>query len=44
MQNSLVRKGLVLGIIILFVGAGVFPSISGNTKNMNEPRSRQVTW
>ena len=25
MQKSLVRKGLVVGIILLFVGAGVVP-------------------
>jgi hypothetical protein len=30
MQTSLVRKGLVIGIIVLFVGVGVVPSISGN--------------
>ena len=29
MQKSLVRKGLVLGIIVLFVGASVVPSITG---------------
>ena len=30
MQNRLFRKSLVIGIIILFVGASVGPSISGN--------------
>ena len=30
MQNKLFRKALVLGIIILFIGASVIPSISGN--------------
>jgi len=29
MQKSLVRKGLVLGIIVLFIGASVVPSIVG---------------
>jgi len=29
MQKSLVRKGLVIGIIVLFVGAGVIPSMGG---------------
>ena len=29
MQKSLVRKGLVLGIIVLFVGASVIPSMGG---------------
>ncbi len=30
MNKSLVRKGLVLGIILLFIGTSVLPSISGN--------------
>jgi len=30
MQKSLARKGLVLGIIVLFVGASVIPSIGGD--------------
>ena len=30
MQKSLFRKGLVLGIIVLFVGASVVPSITAN--------------
>ena len=34
MQKSLVRKGLVVGIIVLFVGASVIPSISGYDKNI----------
>ena len=33
MQKSLVRKGLVLGIIVLFVGTSVVPSISGNIES-----------
>ena len=32
MQKSLVSKGLVIGIIILFVGAGVVPTISGTDR------------
>lgn len=41
MQNSLVRKGIVLGIIVLFVGASATPIIgmnlaSKNTKNTND--------
>ena len=35
MQKSLVRKGLVVGIIILFVGAGVTTDISGNSSKNN---------
>ena len=30
MQKNMRRKGFVLGIIILFVGVSVIPSISGN--------------
>jgi len=41
MQNSMWKKGLVLGIIVLFVGAGVVPSISGTATNLNERSSRQ---
>jgi len=33
MQKSWVKKGLVCGIIILFVGASVIPVISGNIGN-----------
>ena len=29
MRNNIYRKGLVLGIIVLFVGAGVIPSMGG---------------
>ena len=29
MQKSIFRKGMVLGIILLFVGAGILPSIGG---------------
>ena len=35
MQKRLIRKGLVLGIILLFVGASVIPSISGNSSKIN---------
>ena len=31
MHKSLVRKGLVLGIIVLFVGASVVPNVCGNS-------------
>ncbi len=37
MTNSLVREGLVLAIIVLFIGAGVAPAISGSTvPSLNE--------
>lgn len=39
------RKGLVIGIIILFVGASVVPSISGNLSNNKEStNSDDVNW
>ena len=34
MHKDLVRKGLVVGIIVLFVGAGVIPSITGYEKDI----------
>ena len=39
MQKSLARKGLVFGIIVLFVGASVVPIISGNTNNIGHKKS-----
>ena len=30
MQKSLVKKGLVIGIMVLFVGSSVVPSITAN--------------
>ena len=36
MKKRLLRKELVLGIIVLFVGASVVPSISGNFKKMKD--------
>jgi len=34
MRKSCLKKGLVVGIIILFLGTGVLPSISGNLVNV----------
>jgi len=44
MTTSLYRKGIVLGIICLFIGASVVPSISGTLKNGNdtEPDDRKM--
>ena len=36
MYNTLIRKGLFLAIIVCFVGACVFPSISGNIEFKEE--------
>ena len=33
MKEAFYRKGMVLAIICCFIGAGVFPSISGNVEN-----------
>lgn len=38
-KNTLIRKCLVFGIIILFVGSNFLPSISGNIKKMNDVNS-----
>ena len=40
MQKSLASKGFVLGIIVLFVGASVVPSITGYDRDV-ERRDRQ---
>ena len=53
MQNSVFRKSLVIGIIILFVGASIVPSTSGNLaekitaineKNNGGGRSRDILF
>jgi len=40
MRNDLVKKGLVLGIIVLFVGAGFLPCVNANTNSfqLQEPK------
>ncbi len=42
MKDSFYKKSLVLGIFILFIGAGVIPSISGNTGKMNIQSAKEV--
>ncbi len=44
MKNSIFKKGLVIGIILLFVGASVVPSIGGNVENKNETPIRCSTF
>jgi hypothetical protein len=39
MQKSLVRKGMVLGIIILFIGAGIVQSSIDSDLNIAEKTS-----
>ena len=34
-KNELIRKGTVTGIIILFVGASIVPSMSGDINRSN---------
>ena len=36
MRKSLFRKGLVLGIILLFVGMSIIPSINGTMNDLTE--------
>jgi len=41
-QNKMFRKGLVLGMLVLFVGASFIPPISGNiSKNCNVSPSQK---
>ena len=37
MRNVLNRKGLVVGIMLLFAGSFFVPSISGDTNNVSKP-------
>jgi len=39
MKNNLLRKGLVFGIIVLFVGVSIVPSISGNIRKSSNVSS-----
>jgi len=44
MQKSLVRNGLVLGIIVLFVGVSVVPSISSDIKKISAGKNRDIIY
>jgi hypothetical protein len=39
MQKGIIKKGLVLGIIVLFIGASFIPIISGYTNNIRPTKS-----
>ncbi|DAC71946.1 MAG TPA: hypothetical protein DSN98_07765 [Thermoplasmata archaeon] len=41
MRNDMWTKGLVVGIIILFVGTSVVPTITGNIKDVNNESYKQ---
>jgi len=41
-KYTVFRKSLIIGIVILFVGAGVVPSISGTLKEGNDQRVKDV--
>ena len=48
MRDRFYMNGLVIGIIILFIGISIIPSISGNTSGKNEvvngdPKANEVT-
>jgi len=43
MKNIWLKKGLVVGIIILFIGASVVPNISGNIGNNSNATDTAVT-
>ncbi|GAH08105.1 unnamed protein product [marine sediment metagenome] len=43
-KKNVFRKGLVIAIIVCFVGAGVFPSISGSVikkANFNDTQNQE---
>ncbi|EMR75278.1 hypothetical protein MBGDF03_00903, partial [Thermoplasmatales archaeon SCGC AB-540-F20] len=40
MQSSLVRKGLVLAVIVLFVGASYIPIIGGDQSVLNNIQTK----
>ena len=42
MKGNIVRKGIVLGIILLFFGAGVITSIGGAIGNFNQSTSKKL--
>ena len=49
MQNTLWTKGLEIGIILLFLGAGIVPSLTGsvvddNTADYNKNNSSRISW
>jgi len=43
MQKSLVKKGLVLVIIVLFVGVSILPNISGYTQKNRNHKNIEIT-
>jgi parallel beta-helix repeat protein len=43
MKNKLIIRGLVLGIIILFIGTNVFPNINAEIKNYNSIDTNHFT-
>jgi len=43
MQKTWLKEGLVCGIIVLFVGAGIIPSISGSSKRLSDGKSVQYS-
>ena len=42
MTKGLYKKGLVFGIILLFIGASVVPCISGNTEKISPVSSVEI--
>lgn len=44
MQKSLVRKGLVIGIMFLFIISGIVPGISSDIKKMSVSKDRSIIY
>ena len=42
MERNLVKKSIVAGIIFLFIGAGVIPSINGNIEPSNDENDAEL--
>ena len=43
MKEAIIKKGLVVGIILLFLGASVIPAMSGDNKKTNTIKKEKNT-
>ena len=43
MQDNLFRKGMVFAVVVLFIGAGIVPNISGNIKKSSSGENVNTT-
>lgn len=40
MENNIIRKGLIVGIILIFIGVDIIPSSAQNREKPSLPMSR----